>query len=192
MSLDDGGLSGLQKLSLHIRGPTWLKQLAVYVPTSHDETIGKEVDKKSNFYGRRNGHQHLHQHNREVINGQNRVYTKRAVGEIVSATIEGQLVSWTNVYTAPATTATTATVAQAQPEATSEKTKADSLSNAESRIYSPFPKPNVGGTINSAKQNDSWRREAYYNAAAGVSDGFTFLNHFGGSKDIPGTADGIG
>lgn len=188
MNLDDGGLSGLQQLSLHIRGPTWLKQLAVYVPTGHHRTTGKRVDKKSNFYSRRSGHQHLHQHNHEVIKGQNRVYTKRAVGDVVSAIIEGQLVSWTNVYTAPATAAT---VAQARPEATFEK-DADSLSNAESRIYSPFPKPNVSGGINSAKQDGSWRREAYYDAAAGVSDGFTFLNHFGGSKDIPGTADGIG
>lgn len=189
MSLDDGGLSGLQKLSLHIRGPTWLKQLAVYVPTSHYGTIGKGVDKKSNFYSRRNGHQHLHQHNGEVINGKNRVYSKQAVGDNVSGIIEGQLVSWTNVYTAPATTATVGLV---RPEATFEKTNINSLSNAESRIYSPFPKPNVSGNINSAKQNGSWRREAYYDAAAGVSDGFTFLNHFGGSKDIPGTADGIG
>lgn len=188
MGLEDG-LAGLQKLSLHIRGPTWLKQLAVYVPTSHHGTIGKEVDKESNFYGRRNGHQHLHQHSREVIEGQNRAYTKRVVGDIVSAIIEGQLVSWTDVYSAPATTAT---VAQARPEATFEKTNADALSIAESRLYSPFPKPNVSGTIDSAKQNGSWRREAYYDAAAGVSDGFTFLNHFGGSKGIPGTADGIG
>lgn len=180
---------GLQKLSLHIRGPTWLKQLAVYVPLSHYETIGKEVDKKSNFYGRRNGHQHLHKHNREAIKGQKRGLANRAVGDIVSAIVEGQLVSWTNLYTAPATTTT---VAQALPEATFEKTKADSLSSAESRIYSPFPKPNVSDTLNSVKQDGSWSRQAYYDAAAGVSDGFTFLNHFGGSKDIPGTADGIG
>lgn len=177
----------LQKLSLHIRGPTWLKQLAVYVPTSYHGLIGKEeVSKKSNFYGRRNGHQHLHKHKREVINGQNIVLTKRAVGDVVSAIIEGQLVSWTNIYNTPATTTT---VAQARPKATCEKTNAGSLSNAETRIHSPLPKSNVSGTI---KQDGSWSREAYYDATAGVSNGFTFLNHFGGSKDIPGTADGIG
>lgn len=178
---------GLQKLSLHIRGPTWLKQLAIYVPTSHG-TIGKEVGKKSNFHGRRSGHQHLHQHKREVIKGQNIAFTKRAIGDVVSALIEGQLVSWTNVYTAPAPAITT-TVAQPRPEAKFEKTNADSLSNAETRIYSTFPKSNISSTI---KQDGSWSREAYYDAAAGVSKGFTFLNHFGGSKDIPGTADGIG
>lgn len=171
----------LQKLSLHIRGPAWLKQLAVYVPTSHHS---KEVGKKSSFHGRRNGHQHLHQHKREVIKDQNIAFTKRTINNVVSAIIEGQLVSWTNVYTAPATTTP---VAQARPEAKLEKANADSLSNAETRIYSPFPKSNV--TI---KQDGSWSREAYYDAAAGVSKGFTFLNHFGGSKDIPGTADGIG
>lgn len=177
----------LQKLSLHIRGPTWLKQLAVYIPTSHHGTIGKEEDgKKSSFHGRRNGHQHLHQHKREAIKDQNIAFTKRTINNVVSAIIEGQLVSWTNVYPAPATTTT---VAQARPEAKLEKTNADSLSKAETRIYSPFPKSNVSGTI---KQDGSWSREAYYDAAAGVSKGFTFLNHFGGSKDIPGTADGIG
>lgn len=120
-----------------------------------------------------------------MVKGQKLAFTNRAVGDVVSAIIEGQLVSWTNVYTAPATT----TVAQARPEAKFEKTNADSLSNAETRIYSPFPKSNVSSTI---KQDGSWSREAYYDATAGVSKGFTFLNHFGGSKDIPGTADGIG
>lgn len=177
----------LQKLSLHIRGPTWLKQLAVYVPTSHHGTIGKEEDgKKSSFHGRRNGHQHLHQHKREAIKDQNIAFTKRTINNVVSAIIEGQLVSWTNAHPAPATTTT---VAQARPEAKLEETNAGSLSKAETRIYSPFPKSNVSGTI---KQDGSWSREAYYDAAAGVSKGFTFLNHFGGSKDIPGTADGIG
>lgn len=181
-----GGLSeNCKKLSLHIRGPTWLKQLAVYVPSNYHGTIGKEVGKKSIFHDRRNGHQHLHQHKREVIKDQNIASTKGTINNVVSAIIEGQLVSWTNVYTAPATTTT---VAQVRPEAEFEKTKADSLSNAETRTYSTFPKSNVS----TFQQEGSWSREAYYDAAASVSKGFTFLNHFGGSKDIPGTADGIG
>lgn len=42
----------------------------------------------------------------------------------------------------------------------------------------------------SASEDGSWSRQAYYNAAAGISEGFTFLNHYGGVNGIPGTAAG--
>ncbi|KAL8652865.1 MAG: hypothetical protein Q9210_002446 [Variospora velana] len=49
------------------------------------------------------------------------------------------------------------------------------------------PLPPAGGISDSGS---SWSRQAYYNADTGSSDGFTFLNHFGGSQGKPGTADG--
>lgn len=37
---------------------------------------------------------------------------------------------------------------------------------------------------------DSWTRYAYYDAASGHANGFTFLNHCGGTEGMPGTSDG--
>lgn len=54
----------------------------------------------------------------------------------------------------------------------------------------PSPTSSTVAANGSNKDGGSWSRLAYYNAAGGVSDGFTFLNHFGGSSGIPGTADG--
>lgn len=92
----------LCKLSLHVRGPTWLKQVAVYLPAT---TANKKRSNPPNGHDRRNAagpvhHRHGHQplHHRH---GKVKEVEKRAVGDLVSATIDGQLVSWTNVYAGP-------------------------------------------------------------------------------------------
>ena len=80
-----------------------------------------------------------------------------------------------------------------------------SIGAAETRILRPSHNSSIATETQSARpsptsrpvaangsnhEGGSWSRVAYYNAAAGVSQGFTFLNHFGGSSGIPGTADG--
>ncbi|MCJ1266394.1 target of Sbf [Lobaria immixta] len=194
-----GSLSPLnEELSLHIRGPTWVKQLAVYVPTV-------SYPKRSNtagFHGRRHGHQHLHQlRAREAA--------KRGVGDVVSATIDGQLVSWTNVYAGPAGLGTATPVAKpftSVPEmepgaplasASTIGTKIqvppdppNSITSTLGQIPQHSPSSSTVAAEGSSKESGTWSRQAYYNAAGGVSDGFTFLNHYGGSSGIPGTADG--
>ena len=60
----------------------------------------------------------------------------------------------------------------------------------ETQSARPSPTSSTVAANGSNQQGGSWSRLAYYNAAGGVSEGFTFLNHFGGSSGVPGTADG--
>lgn len=66
------------QISLHFRGPLILKQFAAYIPT--------QTTPKKRYH--RNDHA-------DFVEGQK---LKRAVGEKVTATINGEVVSWTNQY----------------------------------------------------------------------------------------------
>ncbi|KAL2041325.1 hypothetical protein N7G274_005707 [Stereocaulon virgatum] len=100
-----GSLSPLdEELSLHIRGPTWLKQVAVY---TLDTSSSNKRNRRRSAHGHRHGggHQDLHKHRDELEEVQEHSHkhkkAKRSVGQMVSATIDGQVVSWTNVYAGP-------------------------------------------------------------------------------------------
>ncbi|CAD6576857.1 MAG: target of Sbf [Alectoria sarmentosa] len=198
-----GSLSLLnEELSLHIRGPTWLKQFAVYVPT----TIAKEKrSTKSNSHHRRHaaaavhhhrGHQYLHSRHGKVEEIDEPQLPKRGVGDLVSATIDGVLVSWTNVYAGPGV-ATDAPVLGAADDTNASTSDTDvtegadmtsrSSTSAATTTSSPF---SMTSTANSQATSEGWTRQAYYNAASGTADGLTFLNHFGGTDGIPGTSAG--
>ncbi|MCJ1428468.1 target of Sbf [Sticta canariensis] len=228
-----GSLSPLnEELSLHIRGPTWVKQLAVYVPTvSHP----KRSD-KAGFHGRRHGHQHLHRPDRALRDLRAREPAEGGVGDVVSVTMNGHLVSWINAYGGPVAASNLATPVTPLPEMEhgtplasvsaigtavqvplfssissigaqtpiSRSSRVSSI-GAETQILRPSHNSSIGTETQSARpsptsstvaangsnhEGGSWSRLAYYNAAGGVSEGFTFLNHFGGSSGIPGTADG--
>ena len=169
---------------MHIRGPTWLKQLAVYVPSkSHDQRgAGAKV------HNRHHSHLYLHQRNLHE-----RKLVARAVGDIVTATIDGQLVSWTNVYDGHS---------EATPSAAEPVPAISNTAVSENEKTTPLPVPgktatpinihtsSVDADKSSNEPGHSWTRQAYYSAADGISDGFTFLNHFGGMTGIPGTANG--
>ena len=129
----------------------------------------------------------------------------RAVGGIVSATIDGKLVSWTNEYdgtsvfkNVPATSTVAAVAAPEKVEAANEVTSAP-IASASS---APFAAANTAGKValsngnmpstasGTGSGNGNWARQAYFNAGAGTAEGITFLNHFGGVGGIPGTAAG--
>lgn len=217
---------------MHIRGPTWVKQLAVYVPT----VAHQKRSSKAGFLGRHHGHQHLHQQDRALRDLRPREAARRGVGDVVSMTMDGQLVSWTNVYAGPVDPTGLAAPVPAVPEMESVtplssvsvigagtqvplfspdsiignqteipqfshisnintetqilRPSPDSRISTENQILRPSPTSSSNVAKGSKKEAGSWNRQAYYNAAGGVSDGFTFLNHFGGSSGIPGTADG--
>lgn len=144
-------------------------------------------DSKVEFHNRRHGHQHLHQRNGAIKDQYERKLVARAVGDIVTATIDGQVVSWTNVFAGPNAATSIATKPIA---AVTENQKTTPLL-APVDIHTPTDTP--ASSIVSDNSNDpgeTWTRQAYYSAAGGISDGFTFLNHFGGTIGIPGTADG--
>lgn len=84
------------KLSMHFRGPTWLKQLAVYYPVAHLEASSGPHAKRTafgNLHGHGHGHSH-HAHQRLHHAKHNPVseapfMKERAVGDMVTATIDG-------------------------------------------------------------------------------------------------------
>ncbi|KAL8852907.1 MAG: hypothetical protein Q9221_002283 [Calogaya cf. arnoldii] len=101
---------------------------------------------------------------------------------MVVATIDGQVVSWANKYAGPdASPQTTLATSFGTPT----QTPATTTTPASSDPINPLPQPESSGD-----GSGQWARQAYYNAEAGSSEGFTFLNHFGGTKGMPGTADG--
>ena len=115
---------------------------------------------------RRHGHQHFHARDRDLVEIQEThvVEEKRAVGDIVKATMDGQVVSWTNGYAGPGT-ASTSVVGAGYP--------ADQV--APSAAYSA---PSSQPSMNAGSGN--WSRHAYYNADTQSADGLVFLNHNGG------------
>ncbi|KAL9054362.1 MAG: hypothetical protein Q9206_003572 [Seirophora lacunosa] len=189
-------------LSMHFRGPLRLRQLAVYYPDAGSNAIGKRSVSAGRFLGHRLKHQHLHHPKRDHVLAERVMKGERAVGDVVTATIDGQVVHWINQYAGPQTSLSTATALPAagmssicpycsvQTTLTTlmEDSRQTSATSAIPAASSPInPLPPVGGTSGSG---GSWSRQAYYNADTGTSDGLAFLNHFGGSQGKPGTADG--
>ncbi|KAL8734133.1 MAG: hypothetical protein Q9166_001618 [cf. Caloplaca sp. 2 TL-2023] len=173
-----------EELSMHFRGPTFLKQLAVYYPDA-----GTKVKRSSPAHVHAHGHGQQHIHHLK----HDHALAERAVGDMIVATIDGQVVSWINNYAGPGASPQTGAAQPASAVQTTLATSVGTPSKAPSATstsaspgsFNPFP--NSGGSIGGS---GSWSRQAYFNAEAGSSDGFTFLNHFGGTQGKPGTADG--
>ncbi|KAL2004362.1 hypothetical protein VTN02DRAFT_2008 [Thermoascus thermophilus] len=157
------------EVSWHFRGPLSLKQFAFYTPGS-GSSQKREV--KSNFHRRRHDHHHLHSRSQESSEAQEQ---KRAVGDIVTATINGQVVQWVNAWDGGAGSGSDAVaVPPAIPAAI--EVAANSYHSIKSRVDSTAETP--GASIKTG--GASWSRQAYYNAQSGESSGLTFLNHNGG------------
>lgn len=188
------------KLSFHFRGPTWLKQLAVYYPDASSNA--KRSFAADSVHGHRHDHQHLHRPKRD------QAAVERAVGDMVTATVDGQEVHWINQYAGPAASSSTAAgqpaslIASACPYCAVQTTISTFLDAASQSPATSIPASSATASASAKPPNPlpvsgdsnggsgSWSRKAYYNAEAGDSDGFTFLNHFGGTLGKPGTADG--
>ena len=140
------------QVSWHFRGPLNLLQFASYTP-------GSATTKKT----RRSKHLRRHAHGAAPDHGHE--HRKRQVGAIVTATIIGDVVSWTNSY--DGSTPSTSTAAPAS-------------SSVPSLAYSA---PAPSGTIapGNTTTDGSWGRNGYYDANSQESDGIVFLNHFGGA-----------
>lgn len=119
-----------------------LKQFAFYTPGSSKS----KRDIKANSLQRR----HIHGHQ------------ERRIGDVVTATINGQVVSWINQYGGQATAAPQATGLSIVPSSTPTKTPVPAVA----------PVPNAGA--------GNWGRQAYYSARNGSADGLVFLNNMGG------------
>ena len=170
----------------------------------------KKRNTKRTTHGRRHEkYQYLHGHHGKIIEVREREHeqnhAKRSVGALVSATIGGQLVSWTNMYAGPGVATVLPSPAIAPIVAQFDEMNGSSpdtttVPNAEPPMISPTaatPSPqgssiiaSSGAIASSDASTKCWARQAYYNAADGTSQGITFLNHFGGVNGVPGTSTG--
>ncbi|KAH0544211.1 hypothetical protein FGG08_001656 [Glutinoglossum americanum] len=121
------------EVAMHIRGPVHLKQFAVYYQNPSSSSKRK-----------RHGHQHLHKRGGEV-------QEKR---DYITATINGEVVSWPNPNS-PGSPQTAAAAA------------ASSI-------------PAQGNSISPGDSTGDWLRAGYYNAASATLANLTFLNNMGG------------
>ena len=141
------------------------------------------------------GHQHLHHGHGKVKEVEELQLLKRAVGDLVSATIDGQLVSWTNVYAGPAVATDSpklGAVADTSASTSDANTTEDAVLTSQSSTlsYTMTTSSSSSSTSTASATSGGWARQAYFNAASGTVEGFTFLNHFGGTDGIPGTSAG--
>lgn len=121
-----------------------------------------------------------------------------AVGNLVSATIDGQLVSWASVHTGPGV-ATDAPALGAVDDTKASTSSADTIKESDvtspsSTLFSTTTTSLLSSSTSSTSiapaTSEGWVRQAYFNAASGMAEGLTFLNHFGGTDGIPGTSAG--
>ena len=107
--------------------------------------------------------------------------------------MNGKLVSWTNEFGGPAKP----TIAPSAPDplvihekVAAKPTKAQDSPKKLGSSHHDIASPPATTSKDSGGDGGGWTRQAYYDATEGTSDGLTFLNHFGGTKGIPGTAAG--
>ncbi|KAJ8128195.1 hypothetical protein O1611_g5442 [Lasiodiplodia mahajangana] len=154
-----------EDLSLHFRGPIQIANVAVYTPGKSSK---RELPKGT--HARRHGHQHLHKkHHKQK--------EERAVGDIVTATIDGQIVTWVNTYAGPTADAA---ADSSYPVATSSATSEESETTTKSS----------SSAASTATITGDFVRTAYYNADSGDADGLVFLANVG-SPGVSGTWDTV-
>ncbi|OQV08441.1 Glycine-rich protein domain-containing protein [Cladophialophora immunda] len=166
-----GGMAPMDgEVSWHFRGPIQLKQFAFYTP-------GSDNTKRSlhpNPHQRPYPHKHLHNqksHGASESGGGGHVENKRGVGDWVTATINGQVVSWINQYAGPGAAAAAATPAPGNDGDSGQRLAPGSASPA-------YTAPPPQASINAG--SGQWGRQAYYMAGQGAAEGLVFLNHHGG------------
>lgn len=162
---------------MHFRGPLNLKQFAVYTPgaaPSKAKLARRSAHERRHAHG--HGHAHLH-HARDAALKQE----KRGLGDMVTAVIDGQVVSWINEYDGVAAATSAASTAAPAPSAYAPSESSNEYATAASSAASASAYPSVSSSDDDSSSTVSWTRQAYYDASAGTSDGLVFLNHEGGS-----------
>lgn len=183
-----GSLSPLdEEVSMHFRGPLKLLQFAYYSPDSSSSSKKRNVGRQS-AHERRHAHGHAHQHLHHA-RASEPAGSKRALGDMVTATIDGIVQTWANNYAGygAQTTSIAAAAAASTPESYGVFGGGDSSSSA-----APASSASDSSSSDSSSSDDSsddddssngsgWTRQGYYCAEDGTSDGIVFLNHQGGS-----------
>ncbi|KAM5467170.1 target of Sbf [Microsporum ferrugineum] len=143
-----------EELSMHFRGPMNLYGVAVY--NKGPEKRKREL--KPTIHERRHGHSHQ------------RFHEKRAVGDIVTAVIDGQTVTWKNEYGGTAPTDA--------PDAGDPQVKGYSQpDNGHKNNDKPKSPPKPSPPVHVAP--GEWGRVALYDSKDNKADGITFFNNEG-------------
>ncbi|KAK7725040.1 target of Sbf [Botryosphaeria dothidea] len=184
-----------EEIGIILRGPLKLRSFAAYSADasasklkkrSEERKFAKEKAKRSarpSPHERRHGHghQHFHQHQKEVRDAQdNAEAEKRGVGDTVTATINGQVVSWVNTWTGA--------TAAAEPESGTDQgmiglsvgvaSVATTSSSSSAAAATPSTSYGSGDDgLDTSDANGEWKRISYYNAETKTNEGLTFLNH---------------
>lgn len=100
------------------------------------------------------------------------VEEKRAVGDVVTATVDGKVVSWVNEFDGGAQPTPVNSGDHPADQAGPKEANSPSqpVNQAAPKVATP--------TMNAG--NGQWGRQAYYNAEQQTADGLTFLNNMGG------------
>jgi len=171
--------------------------MAVYVPDGVSSSKKRDfaptyIDRKE--HGQEHGGHHHYLHNRhgKMRDVQARGQNKGGVGELVSASIDGKLATWINMYSGQGVATpvpSSSSVGSATEAVGTSALLSVSAKTAQASIApsTAMPQSNIDTSLGS-NGGGGWTREAYYNAAGGTADGVTVLNHFGGSGS--GTAAG--
>lgn len=147
----------INKVSLHFRGPLRLKSLAFYAPSITTSIRSRQ----STVHKKRHGHARYHQ--------------DRGIGDWVTVTMNGQVVSWRNEYGGPSISV--------PPVATSTTSMTQSLTTSIEALLTitSSPSSSYGALPSIIAEAGTWVRQAYYNATSRTADGLVFLNNHGGA-----------
>lgn len=180
------------KVSWHFRGPMHIKQFAFYSPgsspTKRDSTRPTIHERRGSkdLGHHQHQHAHLHKHKRDRHAGHvhHADVEKRDPGSWVTATIDGQVVSWANNWGGSPTSAAAAVASPSATAATPDDSNARYGAYSAQGAYSAHSAPSAYSAPNAAPTvsagSGSWGRQAYYNAEQGLADGLVFLNNRGG------------
>lgn len=173
-----------------------LKQVAVYYPSGSSKSKARR-----SVHERRHGHADFHKHNKEVREAQEAA-EKRDVGDMVTATIDGQVVSWTNMWdghgvATPAAGSGSGSNPGVQAAGAAgglignvvESIAAVATGGASWQGSSSGSGSGSGSSGNSGSSSSSssgsgsagdWSRTGYYDSDSQTADGIAFLNNMGG------------
>lgn len=174
----------------------------MYIPSF---AVSKRSNEDTLYEPEHHAHSHALYHGSSVHAQHSRLHkhAERAVGRIVTATIDGQVVQWVNEYARPVTQPVSPGNPAKGSSNTSQATvialsvNIPSLSSSLSSSTAPTPSSSLpsatssrnavftSAQVDASPRPGSWARQAYYNAGEGVSEGLTFLNHFGQADSIP-------
>ena len=151
------------------RGPINLKQFAVYQPSN---TPAKRDSIRESPMERRGRMTHLDKHKQKHKRAHNHGVEKRAVGDWVTATIDGQVVSWINEYSGKPTPAAQAPAAVAAPAVATPASAVVPASVPASP--SPDSSPSSGSSSTSKLGTSDWTRVGYFDGDAGHTENLLF------------------